>query len=106
MTDPERASRLGLAMAVATLWVVSVGGATEATNAPSADLLLAPLAPSRARRSTRPRLLSCFRQGVLAIRVALLHGQALPVGRFIPEPWPSTATGWTGLRPGASEVAA
>ncbi len=108
MTDPERASRLWLALAVATLWVVSVGGAGEATNAasPRMDHLLAPLVPQRTRRATRPRLLSCFRQGVLAIRVALLHGQPLPLGRFLPEPWPAAATGWTGARPGRSEVAA
>ena len=30
MTDPERAERLWLAIAVATLWVVSVGGEVDA----------------------------------------------------------------------------
>jgi hypothetical protein len=31
MTDPQRAARLWLAVAVATLWVLSVGGRAEAT---------------------------------------------------------------------------
>lgn len=108
MTDPARASRLWLALAVATLWVVSVGGAVEASDAASTrtNLPLATRAAPRTRPSTRPRLLSCFRQGVLAIHVALLHGQPLPIGHFTPEPWPSTASGWTGRRPGSAEVAA
>ena len=108
MTDPERATRLWLAMAVATLWVVSVGGAVEVSEPASmrTDRPLAPRTAPRTRRSTRPRLLSCFRQGVLAIHVALLHGQPLPVSRFIPEPWPSTAAGWTGVRPAPSDLAA
>ncbi len=38
---------------------------------------------------TRPRLLSCFRRGALLILAALLQGQPLPLGRFLPEPWPT-----------------
>jgi len=32
MTDPARATRLWLAIAVATLWVISVGGEADATE--------------------------------------------------------------------------
>jgi|SRR5581483_633387 len=92
MTDPERASRLWLALAVATLWVVSVGGAADAAL-PASGLEALPLlhvARQRLRPQarSRPRLLSCFRRGVLTILVALITGQTLPLGRFHPQPWP------------------
>ena len=66
MTRPERASRLWLAMAIATLWTVSVGGAVEAAEDGSAITLEAltaelcvPLPVTPTRRS-RPRLLKLF----------------------------------------------
>lgn len=93
MTDPERASRLWLAMAVATLWVVSVGGEADATLSASSLEELPTLHVARQRvrpqQRSRPRLLSCFRRGVLGILVALITGQDLPLGRFCPEPWPT-----------------
>lgn len=90
MTNPERAARLWLTVAVATLWLLSVGGAAEDTI-PVGTLppLPAPLWPSpRPRRMTRLRLVSVFRQGWLAIVVAVLNQHRLPLGRFAPEPWP------------------
>jgi len=92
MTNPQRAARLWLAVAVATLWLLSVGGAAEDTI-PVGTLppLPAPLwPPLRPRRTTRLRLVSVFRQGWLAIVVALLNQQRLPLGCFAPEPWPRT----------------
>lgn len=93
MTDPERASRLWLALAVATLWVVSVGGEADATQPASSVAELPALHVARQRlrpqRCSRPRLLSCFRCGVLTILAALITGQDLPLGRFRPEPWPT-----------------
>ena len=91
MTDPARAERLWLALAVATLWVVSVGGEADATL-PVSSLEALPeghVARRRATRRTQPRLLSCFRRGMLRILAALLQGQSLPLGRFLPEPWPT-----------------
>jgi hypothetical protein len=93
MTDPERASRLWLAMAVATLWVVSVGGAADAA-VPASSLEALPLRrvarqSLRPQTRSRPRLLSCFRRGVLTILATLLTGQTLPLGRFVPAPWPA-----------------
>ncbi len=91
MTDPARAMRLWLAMAVAMLWVVSVGGAAEATL-PASSLETLPEQHTARRWATpraRPRLLSCFRRGMLTILAALLTGKPLPLGRFLPEPWPS-----------------
>src|SRR5262245_26659422 len=90
MTDPQRAARLWLAVAVATLWLLSVGGAAEDT-VPVGTLppLPAQLWSSPCpRRATCLRLVSVFRQGWLAIVVALLNQQRLPIGRFVPEPWP------------------
>jgi hypothetical protein len=43
----------------------------------------------RTRRATRLRLVSVFRQGWVALLVALLRQEPLPEGRFIPEPWPA-----------------
>lgn len=92
MTDPERAERLWLAIAVATLWVVSVGGEADATL-PVSGLDGVPelhVARRRPNQRTHPRLLSCFRRGILTILAALLTGKSLPLGRFVPEPWPIT----------------
>jgi hypothetical protein len=90
MSDPQRAARLWLAVAVATLWLLSVGGAAEDTL-PERTLL--PLtdadAPwARQRQATRLRLVSIFRRGWLTLLVALLNHRHLPRGRFVPELWP------------------
>jgi DDE family transposase len=93
MRDPRRAERLWLAMAVATLWVVSVGCHAEACQP---QPLLEEL-PARhiARQSTRTgrtqgRVLSCLRRGRLRVVAALLNGEALPLGQWVPEPWPKS----------------
>jgi hypothetical protein len=91
MTDPERASRLWLAIALATLWVVSVGGEADATL-PASSLDALPETHIARRRSTqraRPRLLSCFRRGILLILASIIAGAPRLCGRFYPEPWPS-----------------
>jgi len=90
MTDPQRAARLWLAVAVATLWLLSVGGLAEDTI-PESTLL--PLADddgpaSRSRRATRLRLVSIFRRGWILILMALINQRRLPQGHFKPEPWP------------------
>jgi hypothetical protein len=92
MTDPQRAARLWLAVAVATLWLLSVGGAAEEAIPESTLPTLPPQLwpPHRSRRATRLRLISVFRQGWIRILVALLNHPRLPLGRFVPEPWPRT----------------
>ena len=93
ITDPERAARLWLAIAVATLWVLSVGGEADA-NLPVCTLTELPSTHIARRRTTgraQPRLLSCFRRGLLRILAAAIAGEPLPQGRFDPEPWPSSA---------------
>jgi len=91
MDDPQRAARLWLAVAVATLWLLRVGGAAENTL-PVGTLPLLPTTlwpPRRQRRAPRLRLVSVLRQGWNTILVTLLHHRRLPTGRFVPEPWPS-----------------
>jgi len=78
MTHPSRAERLWLVMAVATLWVVSVGGQADATlTASTLPMLPCP-----------PRVLSCFVQGLNLILVAALRGDPLPLGCFVAQDWP------------------
>jgi hypothetical protein len=91
MTEPQRAARLWLAVAVATLWLLSVGGAAEMII-PEGTLLdvSAALACQRwQHRATRLRLVSIFRRGWVLILVALLNREPLPLGVFLPEPWPT-----------------
>ncbi len=81
MTDPDRAARHWLAIAVATLWVVSVGGEADASRPAST---LEPLDAAPKAKSTHTRPLSCFRQGILIIRSALINRSPFPTGRFLP----------------------
>ena len=91
MTDPERASRLWLAVAVATLWLARVGSEAEDTIPERTRLSLAEvdLGTRRQRRATRLRLVSVVWRGWVALLVALLDGAPLPPGRFQPAPWPA-----------------
>ena len=93
MSDPQRAARLWLAVAVATWWLLSVGGMAEDTLPVSTVLPLADAdgPPSQPRQATQLRLVSIFRQGWITILVALLNHRCLPQGRFVPEPWPQPA---------------
>ena len=90
MTDPKRAARLWLAVAVATLWLLSVGGVADETIPTSTlwDVTAALAQQKRQRAATRLRLVSVFRRGLARILAALINQAPLPVGIFIPEPWP------------------
>lgn len=94
MTDPARAARLWLAVAVATLWLLSVGGAAEDMIPPSTvlDVTTALAGQRRQRTATRLRLVRVFRRGWVTILAALLAGRPLPLGAFRPDPWPLPAT--------------
>lgn len=85
MTDPARAARLWLVLALAHLWTMSVGGEAEVDDLALPDLVLAPAFPA----TTTPRLLSCLNRGWIRIIVALITHRPLPMGRFSPEPWPT-----------------
>jgi hypothetical protein len=91
MTDPARAARVWLVLAVATLWAVSVGGAADASRPASRLEALPPSHGARQRTSGHPvpRLLSCFRRGLLLLVIGTAAGGSLPPARFLPEPWPT-----------------
>lgn len=91
MTKPARAARLWLAVAGATLWLLSVGGEAEETIPASTVLDVTALVfqQPRTRRATRLRLVSVFRRGWNLILGALLDQAPLPLGRFVPDPWPA-----------------
>ena len=91
MVDPERATRFWLAIAVATLWVLSIGGEADA-NIPSCSFDALPenhIARRRSRKTSFPRFLSCFHRGIMIIITTLIAQRQLPLGRFIPEPLPT-----------------
>jgi len=90
MQAPDRAARLWVAVAVATLWLRSVGEVGAATVPVSSLLDVTGMCPERprTRRATRLRLVSVFRQGWVTLLVALLRHEPMPQGRFVPEPWP------------------
>ena len=84
MNDPARAERPWLAIALATWWLLAVGGEAEA--AIPAETW--PPLPSAVRSRLRhPRLMSVFRQGWNRLLAALFTQQPLPTGHGQPEPW-------------------
>jgi hypothetical protein len=86
MDDPARAERLWLAIALATWWLLSVGGEAEA-DLPNATL---PPLPGAARQQGRGwRLVGIFRRGWNLLMVALLTHQPMPFGHGRPEAWPT-----------------
>jgi hypothetical protein len=91
MDDAERVARLGLALAVATMWMLSVGSEAE-------ELLSEPeLAPiygllQQSVRRPRQRQVRVLRLGLLWLLVCVLHGRGVPLPkRLKPEPWPQPA---------------
>jgi hypothetical protein len=91
MTHPDRAARLWLAVAVATLWLVSVGGEADAAldDATCPDLVDLLLPTRRRRHATCLRLVGVFRRGWTLILAALFRRAPLPLASFYPEPWPT-----------------
>jgi len=85
MTDPDRAERLWLAIAIATWWLLSVGGEAEAAI-PTTTFPTVPGSPRRQGR--RWRLVGIFRHGWSLIIAAIFNHQPLPIGHGCPEPWP------------------
>ena len=83
MEDPARAERLWLALALATWWLLSVGGEAEAALPVET---LPPMPGAARRQGWRP--IGVFRRGWSLIMAALLTHQPLPLARGAPEPWP------------------
>ena len=87
----HQTGRLGRAVAVATLWLLSVGGEAEETIPASTVLDVTALVPqpARPRRATRLRLVSVLRRGWTLRLVAWRDQAPLPLGRCVPAPWPA-----------------
>jgi hypothetical protein len=98
MDDPARAERLWMAMALATWWLLSVGGDAEAQEDKPLDIPLPTLVDSARRRGKRWRLVGIFQHGWSLILAALLNHQLLSVKPGRPEAWPVLpeigGTGW------------
>jgi hypothetical protein len=104
MTDPSRAERLWLVLAVGTWWCLLVGGEAE-SEVPVQTLELLPQ-PARGAGHPRPpvgaaaaaaagggpvRRVSAFVLGRVVIVNTLLREGRLRLGRALPEPWPTQA---------------
>jgi hypothetical protein len=94
MTDPARATRVWLAIAVAMLWSISVGSQAETELRLPTPLPFDLAGPPRTRQwppQRRPaRRLSGVRRGRRVILAARCGGQTLPLGRLLPEAWPES----------------
>jgi Transposase DDE domain len=89
MQQAERAERLWLALAVATLWLVRVGGADEDKTAAAGEMPELMLDVEKEHpRSKRWRLVSVFARGWVVLISCLINHQRQPKGALIPEPWP------------------
>jgi Transposase DDE domain len=102
MTDPERAERLWLVLAVGTWWCLLVGGEAEEEapvetipalpaergDRPESDLAAPPGEPPAAPRA---RVVSVFVRGRTVIVNTLIRDGRLRLGRALPEPWPTVA---------------
>jgi hypothetical protein len=93
MHDAGRVERLWLAMAVAMVWMLSVGTQAE-SQLPAAcpehlpQLHIARQRMKQASAQAPIRRLSCAQRGRLVLLAALMQEQDLPVGRLLPENWP------------------
>ena len=81
MDDPARAERVWMAIAIATGWLVSVGGEAEAQARADAPLdIKEPSVPGAVRRrGTHGRIVGIFQHSWSLIIAALLNHQLLPV---------------------------
>jgi hypothetical protein len=112
MTDPDRVERLWLVLAVATRYVLAVGGEADEEQFAAATVCEpacppAPIGSGKARRrhrtvsdgataagkprrrrsGTKQRLVSIFRQGLAVLLSVLMAGHALPKPSWRPEAW-------------------
>lgn len=87
MEDPSRAERLWLAVALATWWLLSVGGEADADIATET---MDAVPHTQRQRQPRWRLIAVFHAGWNRIIAALLCHDSLPFGEGKPESWPQT----------------
>jgi hypothetical protein len=87
MTDPARAERLGLGLAVASLGLVRVSGADEVAEGVAVPELRL-WSGEEQPRTRRWRLVRVFARGWVVLVAALINHERLPRGGLVPEPWP------------------
>ncbi len=97
IVDPHRAERHWLAIAVATLWLISLGSEADAhlsdtnlafssSTATETKIANSPITSPPANSPVTPtRLLSCFRRGFLLLLAHVLNRLSLPMGSLIPQ---------------------
>jgi hypothetical protein len=84
LLDPQRAERLWLVLAVATLWMVMLGGTAESVS-PRPNLELLPpthIVFSKPLRLHSPRRLSCFLLGFSSLLADLLNNIPIHLHRW------------------------
>jgi hypothetical protein len=86
MEDSPRAERLWLPMAVTTLWLLRVGGSAEAAEGRQAEAM--PFSQQEQPLHPAARMNSVFAHGHRAILMALCKQRPLPLGHWLPQPWP------------------
>jgi hypothetical protein len=86
MEDPQRAERLWLAIAVATLGLLRVGGAAEA--AAEAKQATGDIGQREQMCRQCWGRSSVFARGLRGILLTLVKQERLPLGQWLPEPWP------------------
>lgn len=98
MSDPARAERLYLVMAVAMQAAVLLGGTLEAgeqQQSKQGERRGKQVArkhtgrPAKPRRRPRGREQSCLERGCQAISAAAVRGECVPEGQIVAEVWPS-----------------
>lgn len=89
LIDPLRAERHWLALAVATLWIVTLGGESDAHPLDNLfeQLPAHHVSKTRPRRLNPPRQISCFLRGLLTTLADLLNGAPVAIGRLFPLSW-------------------
>ena len=96
MTAPDRAARLWLAVAVATVWMRRVGSALEGGPPPAGTEVpaLRPLVGAMVAMPGRPRRLRLLRLGWVWCLVCQITTGGLPLPQpLVPEPWPAIPLG-------------
>jgi Transposase DDE domain len=95
MTDPERAARLWAVLALATLWLVEIGGQGQPLRLPALPTgrpaESAEAGPAGRRPGVRPRGRTerLVKVGLRRLLLALFSGAGLPQGQLQPQPeWP------------------
>ena len=80
-----------MAIALATFWVVAVGGQREHDEGPQETVPELPATDTQRRGPASPggkRLVSVFLQGLAVILALLSKGQLARPEKWYPEPWP------------------